>query len=327
MDFALPGRALGGLTVGAQGLGCLSTTGFYGPADADESVATIRQAIDLGVTLLDTADVQGMGAGERLLGRALRGRRDHVVVATKVGMVRAADGNFAGLCGEPAHVRAACAASLRRLGVDHIDLYYQHWVDPTVPVEDTVGALAGLVSEGKVRHLGLSEPGPDDIRRAHAVHPLAAVQSEWSVWTRDLEAGVLPVCRELGIGLVACSPLGRGFLTGHVTSAADLHRDDFRRTIPRFAPGNLRRNLPIVAVLAEVAARRGCTPAQVALAWLARRGPDVVAIPGTARRGHLRENVAALAVELSVVDLAELDAVGPAHGARYGPAMAAMTGP
>ncbi|WP_309111392.1 aldo/keto reductase [Saccharothrix sp.] len=326
MDVSLPNRTLGDLTVAAQGLGCLSMTGFYGPADATESIATIRQGIDLGVTLLDTADVQGMGTAECLLGRALRGRREQVVVATKFGMLRAADGTFIGLRGDPAYVREACTASLRRLGIDHIDLYYQHWMDPVVPVQETVGALAELVAEGKVIHIGLSEPGPNSVRRAHTVHPITAVQSEWSVWTRELETGVLPVCRELGIGLVAYAPLGRGFLAGRITSVAHLRHDDFRRTIPRFSADNLPRNLAIVRVLSTVATRAGCTPAQAALAWIARRGPDVVAIPGTARHAHLRENLAALAVELSEADLAELDAVGPAHGARYGPDMLAMTG-
>ncbi|MFI8459482.1 aldo/keto reductase [Kitasatospora sp. NPDC085464] len=324
----LPARDLRGLRVSALGLGCLPTTAFYGRPDEKEAVATIRAALDAGVTLLDTADVQGLGAGEELLGRALAGRRDEVVLATKFGMVRSPDGAFRGLRGDRAYVRAACERSLRRLGADHIDLYYQHWIDPAVPVEETAGAVADLVAEGKVRHFGLSEPSAATLRRADAVFPVTAVQSEWSLWTRDLEAEVLPVCRDLGIGVVAYAPLGRGFLTGTIRTTADLASEDFRRSQPRFSPEGLAGNRPLLHRLQPVADRLGLTLAQLALAWVQHRGRDVVAIPGTGRRTHLAENLAVAAVELTEQDLAEVAeaAAVPVHGARYAPNLLAMTG-
>ncbi|MEU7645661.1 aldo/keto reductase [Streptomyces huasconensis] len=317
---ALPTRRLGALTVSAQGLGCMGMSQAYGASDDTQSIATIHRALDLGVTLLDTSDFYGTGHNEELIGRALAGsRREQAVVATKFG--------FANRLGEPpyirgdaAYVREACDASLRRLGVDHIDLYYVHRIDQTVPIEETVGALAELVEAGKVRHLGLSEAGADTIRRAHAVHPIAALQSEWSLWTRDLEAEIAPVCRELGIGLVPFSPLGRGFLTGRYTSLDALPEDDLRRTQPRFADGNLERNLAIVDALNALAAEKGVTAGQLALAWVQHRGDDVVPIPGTRREKYLEENVAAATLELSAEDLAAIDAAAPADrvaGPRY----------
>ncbi|GAB2607800.1 aldo/keto reductase [Streptomyces capparidis] len=315
----IPTRHLGELAVSAQGLGCMGMSHAYGAADDTQSIATLHRALDLGVTLLDTADFYGFGHNEELIGRAIAGRRDQVVLATKFG--------FANRLGEPtlirgdaAYVRQACEASLRRLGVDHIDLYYQHRVDPKVPIEETVGAMAELVRAGKVRHLGLSEAGAGTIRRAHAVHPITALQSEWSLWTRDLEAEVAPVCRELGIGLVPFSPLGRGFLTGRYGSVEALAEDDMRRGQPRFADGNLERNLAIVAKLNELAAAKGITAGQLALAWVQHRGDDVVPIPGTRRQQYLEENLAALAVELTPEDLAAIEAAAPPEqiaGTRY----------
>lgn len=315
----VPTRNLGSLAVSAQGLGCMGMSHGYGAGDDAQSIATLHHALDLGVTLLDTADFYGAGHNEELIGRAVAGRRDEVVLATKFG--------FANRLGEPtrvrgdaAYVRQACEASLRRLGVDHIDLYYQHRVDPDVPIEETVGAMAELVRAGKVRHLGLSEAGASTIRRAHAVHPIAALQSEWSVWTRDLEAEIAPVCRELGIGLVPFSPLGRGFLTGRYRSVEGLAETDVRRTQPRFADGNLERNLAIVAKLDELAAAKGVTAGQLALAWVQHRGEDVVPIPGTRRQAYLEENLAALAVELSPEDLTAIEAAAPSGqvaGTRY----------
>ncbi|MFC5144854.1 aldo/keto reductase [Streptomyces aureoversilis] len=315
----VPTRHLGELAVSAQGLGCMGMSHGYGAADDDQSIATLRHALDLGVTFWDTSDFYGTGHNEELIGRAVAGRRDEVVLATKFG--------FANRLGEPtlvrgdaAYVRQACEASLRRLGVDHIDLYYQHRVDPQVPIEETVGAMAELVQAGKVRHLGLSEAGAQTIRRAHAVHPIAALQSEWSLWTRDLEAGIAPVCRELGIGLVPFSPLGRGFLTGRYNSVEGLAETDVRRSQPRFADGNLERNLAIVAKLNELAAQKGVTAGQLALAWVQHRGDDVVPIPGTRRQRYLEENLAAVAVELSPEDLAAIEAAAPAEqvaGTRY----------
>lgn len=324
-------RRVGGLTVGAQGLGCAGMSEFYGPTDDVESAATIYRALDLGVTLFDTADIYGRGGNEKLIGHALAKRRDEAVIATKFGLVRAADGYTRTVCGDARYVRRACEESLRRLGVDHIDLYYQHRVDPTVPIEETVAAMAELVAAGKVRELGLSEAGAATIRRAHAVHPLAAVQCEWSLWTRDLEQdGVLRTCRELGVTLVAASPLGRGFLTGRFTAAADFGSRDFRRvTQPRFADGNLERNLPIVARLQALAHRHGVTAAQLALAWVHHRGVDVVAIPGTKRRKYLEENVFAADLALSEPELDALSAVVPATavaGERCDPAMARQLG-
>ncbi|MBT2441796.1 aldo/keto reductase [Streptomyces sp. ISL-36] len=314
-------RHLGNLAVSAQGLGCMGMSHGYGASDDAQSIATLRHALDLGVTFLDTSDFYGAGHNEELIGRAVAGRRDEVVLATKFG--------FANRLGEPtrvrgdaAYVRQACEASLRRLGVDHIDLYYQHRVDPQVPIEETVGAMAELVHAGKVRHLGLSEAGASTIRRAHAVHPIAALQSEWSLWTRDLEAEIAPVCRELGIGLVPFSPLGRGFLTGRYSSVEALSETDMRRSQPRFADGNLERNLAIVAKLNELAAAKGVTTGQLALAWVQHRGDDVVPIPGTRRQRYVEENLAALAVELSPEDLAAIEAAAPPEqvaGPRYDP--------
>ncbi|MCD9195119.1 aldo/keto reductase [Streptomyces albireticuli] len=315
----VPTRRLGDLTVSAQGLGCMGMSHTYGAADDTQSIATLHHALGLGVTLWDTADVYGAGHNEELVGRALAGRRDEVVLATKFGFANR-PGEPVHIRGDAAYVRQACEASLRRLGVDHIDLYYQHRVDPEVPIEETVGAMAELVREGKVRHLGLSEAGVGTIRRAHAVHPIAALQSEWSLWTRDLEAETAPVCRELGIGLVPFSPLGRGFLTGKYQSVEGMEATDLRRTQPRFADGNLERNLAVVAKLDELAAAKGVTTGQLALAWVQHRGDDVVPIPGTRRQRYLEENVAALAVELTPEDLAAIEAAAPAEeiaGTRY----------
>ena len=315
----IPTRYLGDLAVSAQGLGCMGMSHGYGSTDDAQSIATLHHALDLGVTLLDTSDYYGAGHNEELIGRAIAGRRDEVVLATKFG--------FANRLGEPtlvrgdaAYVRQACEASLRRLGVDHIDLYYQHRVDPQVPIEETVGAMAELVQAGRVRHLGLSEASARTIRRAHAVHPIAALQSEWSLWTRDLEAEIAPVCRELGIGVVPFSPLGRGFLTGRYSSVEGLAETDVRRGQPRFADGNLERNLAIVAKLNELAAAKGVTAGQLALAWVQHRGDDVVPIPGTRRQRYLEENLAALTVDLSAEDLTAIEAAAPPEqfaGSRY----------
>ena len=305
-------RALGrsGLTLSAQGLGCMSMTDFaYGPADEDEAIATIHRALELGVTFLDTADVYGLTENEKLVARAIAGRRDEVVLATKFGNVYR--NGQRGVDGSPAYVHEACDASLGRLGVDHIDLYYLHRPDLTVPIEDTVGAMAELVAAGKVRHIGLSEASAATIRRAAAVHPIAALQSEWSLFTRDLEQDVVPACRELGIGIVPFSPLGRGLLTGTVTTLDTLAENDFRRTNPRFLDGNLERNLVMVEVVKAIATEHGCTPGQVALAWLGEQGDDVVPIPGTKRRKYLEENVGALDVKLSGDDLSRLDGLVP----------------
>jgi aryl-alcohol dehydrogenase-like predicted oxidoreductase len=315
-------RRLGDLKVSAQGLGCMGMSEFYGQGDDTESIATIHRAIDLGVTLLDTADMYGSGANEELVGRALKDRRDQVVLATKFGFVRDPDDpSVRGVRGDAAYVRAAVDKSLARLGVDHIDLYYQHRVDPTVPIEETVGAMAELVRAGKVRHLGLSEAGPETIRRAVAVHPIAALQTEWSLWSRDIEDEIVPVCRELGVGVVAYSPLGRGFLTGRFTSTDSFGEGDFRAVSqPRFTEENLAKNQAIVEALKAVAADRGVTPGQLALAWVQHQGQDVVPIPGTKRIKYLEENVAAAGLALSADDVAAIEAAVPLDavaGARY----------
>ena len=313
-------RRLGDLTVSALGLGCMGMSDFYAGRDEAEAVATIHRALDLGVTFLDTADMYGVGRNEELVGRAIRGRRDQVVVATKFGNVRAPDGAFLGINGRPDYVRQACEASLRRLGVETIDLYYQHRVDPNTPIEETVGAMAELVRAGKVRHLGLSEAGPQTIRRAHAVHPIAALQTEYSLWSREPEGELLATVRELGIGFVPYAPLGRGFLTGQIKSADDLDSDDYRRNTPRFQGENFQKNLDLVREIEVMAREKGCTPAQLALAWVLAQGEDIVPIPGTKRRKYLEENVGALDVRLGPDDLARIDRVippGMAAGTRY----------
>ncbi|QWF80934.1 aldo/keto reductase [Amycolatopsis sp. CA-230715] len=315
----LPPRRLGELTVAAQGLGCMGMSHGYGDSDDDQSIATIHRALELGVTLLDTSDFYGAGHNEELIGRALAGRRDQAVIATKFGFANKL-GEPTLLRGDAAYVREAVDASLRRLNVDHIDLYYLHRVDPSVPIEETVAAMADQVRAGKVRHLGLSEANARTVRRAVAVHPIAALQSEWSLWTRDIEADVLPACRELGVGLVPFSPLGRGFLTGRYKSVAGLPETDVRRSQPRFADGNLERNLSIVDKLDELAARKGVTAGQLALAWVQHRGDDVVPIPGTRRQRYLEENLAAASLELSKKELEAIDAAAPAGavaGTRY----------
>jgi len=315
------GSGASALEVSAQGLGCMGMSEFYGQGDDAESIAVIHVALDQGVTFLDTADMYGPFTNERLVGRAIAERRDEVVLATKFGNERLEDGTRVGINGRPDYVRRACDASLQRLGVDHIDLYYQHRVDPTVPVEETWGALAELVAAGKVGHLGISEAAPATIRRAHQVHPITALQTEWSLWSRDVEDdGVLATVRELGIGFVAYSPLGRGFLSGEIRGIEDLDPSDFRRHSPRFQGENFKRNLELVDRVRQIASDRGVTPSQLALAWVLAQGQDVVPIPGTKRQAFLRENIVALDIVLSNDDLAALDAVAPvgaAAGDRY----------
>ncbi|WP_414935767.1 aldo/keto reductase [Amycolatopsis sp. cmx-11-51] len=322
-------RKLGGLEVGAQGLGCMGMSDAYGVRNDDtESIATVHRALELGVTLLDTANVYGGGENEELVGRAIAGKRDQVVLATKFGIIWTEDGGMTAR-GDAAYVKQSCEESLRRLNVDHIDLYYQHRVDPDTPVEETWGALAELVEEGKIRFAGISEAGAETIRRAHAVHPVTALQSEWSLWTRGIEGEILSTVRELGIGVVPFSPLGRGFLTGSVTSVKDLPADDMRRGLPRFAEGNVERNMAIVEALRALAAEKGVTAGQLALAWVQSRGGDVVPIPGTKRRKYLEENAAAAELELSEVDIAAIEKAAPVEaiaGERYPERLARAAG-
>lgn len=313
-------RTIGQLTVSALGLGCMGMSEFYGDGDEQESIATIHEFLDAGGSLLDTADMYGPFTNEKLVGRAIAGRREEAVLATKFGNERREDGSWVGINGRPEYVRSACDASLQRLGVDHIDLYYQHRVDKTVPIEDTVGAMAELVQAGKVRHLGLSEASAATIRRAHAVHPITALQTEYSLWEREPETKVFPVLAELGIGFVPYSPLGRGFLTGQIRSVDDFAEDDFRRHSPRFQGDNFTRNLELVDRVRELADRKQCTPGQLALAWLLAQGEHIVPIPGTKRRERLRENLGAVDIELSQDELELLDQLAPAGataGARY----------
>jgi aryl-alcohol dehydrogenase-like predicted oxidoreductase len=320
MTNEMPRRQLGrsGVSVSAIGLGCMGMSDFYGAADEAKSIETMHRAIDLGVDFFDTADIYGPFTNEELVGRAIRDRRDRVVLATKFGNMRATDGRFLGINGRPEYVRQACDASLARLGVNEIDLYYQHRVDAQTPIEETVGAMAELVKAGKVRHLGLSEAAPRTIRRAHAVHPIAALQTEYSLWSRDPEGELLDTCRELGIAFVAYSPLGRGFLTGRYRSIDDLAPDDWRRNNPRFQGDNFQKNLDLVHTVEQLAKAKGCTPAQLALAWLLARGEDIIPIPGSTRIERVRENAGATSVTLSADDIRSLDALAPTvAGERY----------